>query len=60
MELHFIKEKESESISELLFLDGKMKDVLVWIQKVTEGLWEADTEFCAWLGVAEFRKNEFK
>ena len=42
--MHFIKGKESKSILQLVVLDGKIRDRLIWIQKVMERLWEVDNE----------------
>ena len=40
MELHFIKGKERKLILELVISGWKkIRDKLIWIQKVMEGLW---------------------
>ena len=43
MELHFIKGKEI-SLLYLVVLVGKIRDRLIWIQRVMESLWEVDTD----------------
>ena len=42
MELHLIKVKESLSSADCS--GWKIRDRLIWIQKVIQGVWEVDTE----------------
>lgn len=48
--LHFIKGKESESVLlKLVVLDGKIRDSLIWIQRVVESLWKREVWSGTWL-----------
>ena len=49
MALHFIKGKESESILQLVVLDGKIKNRLIWIQEVVKGLWKREVWLGTWI-----------